>query len=125
MGRFKEQIERLSGECDLSKLKETQSVDQTKKFNRQLRQAKEEAAIFQQRNTELSSKKQELEKQMELMDSEISTLKSDLKLAFKRIEDLQMALQGDITDSDSDISDRWVVRSNFGGVNQGRQHNAQ
>ena len=106
MGRFKEQIERLSGECDLSKLKETQSVDQTKKFNRQLRQTKEEAAIFQQRNTELSSKKQELEKQMELMDSEISTLKSDLKLAFKRIEDLQMALQGDITDSDSDISDR-------------------
>jgi len=49
---------------------------------------------------------QEQEKQMELMDSEISTLKSDLKLAFKRIEDLQSALQGDISDTDSDLSDR-------------------
>ena len=106
MARFKEQIERLSGECDLSKVKEAQSVDQTKKLNRQLRQTKEEAGIFQQRNTELASKKQELEKQLELMDSEISTLKSDLKLAFKRIEDLQTALQGDISDTDSDISDR-------------------
>ena len=112
MARLKEQIERLSGECDIAKHKESQSVEQSKKLNRQLRQAREESSLLQQRNTELSSKKQELEKQMELMDSEIATLKSDLKLAFKRIEDLQMALQGDISDSDSDLSDRLVEKNN-------------
>ncbi|KAA0192697.1 hypothetical protein HAZT_HAZT010916 [Hyalella azteca] len=103
--RLKEQVERLSGECDLAKVKESQSLEQNKKLGRQLRQAKEEAALFEQRNTELNSKKQELEKQMEIMESEVSTLKSDLKLAFKRIEDLQVALQGDISDSDSELSD--------------------
>lgn len=106
VSRLKEQMERVGSECDSLKLKEAQTSEQSKKHIRQLRQSNEEAALFQQRNTELSSKKQELEKQMELMESEVSTLKSDLKLAFKRIEDLQNALQGDISDSDSDLSDR-------------------
>ncbi|XP_064118350.1 unconventional myosin-XVIIIa-like isoform X2 [Macrobrachium nipponense] len=106
IGRLKDQIERLSGECDAAKMKESQALDQSKRLTRQLRDAKEDLSNMQQRYTEAVNKKSELEKQLELSDAEVATLKSDLKLAFKRIEDLQQAIQGDISDSDSELSDR-------------------
>ncbi|KAK7082070.1 Myosin tail [Halocaridina rubra] len=105
IGRLKDQIERLSGECDTARMKEAQALDQSKRLGRQLRDAREDLSNIQQRHTEASNKKSELEKQLELADSEVITLKSDLKLAFKRIEDLQQAIQGDLSDSDSDLSD--------------------
>ncbi|XP_064118357.1 myosin heavy chain, fast skeletal muscle-like isoform X5 [Macrobrachium nipponense] len=105
IGRLKDQIERLSGECDAAKMKESQALDQSKRLTRQLRDAKEDLSNMQQRYTEAVNKKSELEKQLELSDAEVATLKSDLKLAFKRIEDLQQAIQGDISDSDSELSD--------------------
>ncbi|XP_068248759.1 uncharacterized protein [Palaemon carinicauda] len=105
IGRLKDQIERLSGECDAAKMKESQAIDQSKKLARQLRDAKEDVSNIQQRHTEAVNKKSELEKQLELSDAEVITLKSDLKLAFKRIEDLQQAIQGDLSDSDSELSD--------------------
>ncbi|XP_063604341.1 titin-like isoform X2 [Penaeus indicus] len=105
IGRLKDQIERLTSECDSARLKESQAQDQSKRLGRQLREAKEDLSTFQQRHTDAVNKKNELEKQLELSDSEVITLKSDLKLAFKRIEDLQQAIQGDISDSDSDLSD--------------------
>ncbi|XP_070001522.1 unconventional myosin-XVIIIa isoform X13 [Penaeus vannamei] len=106
IGRLKDQIERLTSECDSARLKESQAQDQSKRLGRQLREAKEDLSTLQQRHTDAVNKKNELEKQLELSDSEVITLKSDLKLAFKRIEDLQQAIQGDISDSDSDLSDR-------------------
>lgn len=81
-------------------------MDQSKRVGRQLREAKEDLSTLQQKHTDAVNKKGELEKQLELADSEVATLKSYLKLAFKRIEDLQQAIQGDINDSDSDLSDR-------------------
>nr|XP_027210740.1 myosin-7-like isoform X4 [Penaeus vannamei] len=105
IGRLKDQIERLTSECDSARLKESQAQDQSKRLGRQLREAKEDLSTLQQRHTDAVNKKNELEKQLELSDSEVITLKSDLKLAFKRIEDLQQAIQGDISDSDSDLSD--------------------
>lgn len=86
-----------------------QAVDQAKKLTRQLREAKDDATNLQQKLTEASNRRQEVEKRNDLAESEIVTLKSDLKLAFKRIEDLQQALQGDISDSDCELSDRWVM----------------
>lgn len=103
---MKDQIERLTSECDAARLKESQAQDQSKRLGRQLRESKEDLSALQQRHTDAVNKKNELEKQLELSDSEVITLKSDLKLAFKRIEDLQQAIQGDISDSDSDLSDR-------------------
>lgn len=105
IGRLKDQIERLTSECDSARLKESQAQDQSKRLGRQLRESKEDLSTLQQRHTDAVNKKNELEKQLELSDSEVITLKSDLKLAFKRIEDLQQAIQGDISDSDSDLSD--------------------
>lgn len=106
IGRLKDQLERVSGDCDSARLKEAQAVEHNKRVARQLRDAKEDLAALQQRHTDVVNKKSEMEKQLELADSEVATLKSDLKLAFKRIEDLQQAIQGDLNDSDSDLSDR-------------------
>lgn len=106
IGRLKDQIERLTIECDSARVKESQAVEQSRRTGRQLREVREDLATLQQKHTDAVSKKGEVEKQMELAESEVITLKSDLKLAFKRIEDLQQAIQGDLNDSDSDLSDR-------------------
>ena len=103
---MKDQVDRLSNEVDSARHKETQAMDHSKKLSRQLREAKEDLSNMQTKHTDVSNKRQEIEKQLELSEAESVTLKSDLKLAFKRIEDLQQALQGDMSDSDSDISDR-------------------
>merc|ERR1719341_921552 len=59
VSRLKEQIERISAECDSSSAKEVMSSEQAKKLARQLRQNKEESALLSHRNTELVAKKQE------------------------------------------------------------------
>ncbi|XP_050714026.1 serine/arginine repetitive matrix protein 2-like isoform X3 [Eriocheir sinensis] len=105
ISRLKDQLERVTGDCDSARLKESQAVEQNKRVARQLREAREDLSALQQRHTDAVNKKSEVEKQLELADSEVVTLKSDLKLAFKRIEDLQQAIQGDLNDSDSDLSD--------------------
>ena len=55
---------------------------------------------LQGKESDLLQKNGDLEKQIEVSDVEVMTLKSDLKLAMKRIEDLQVAISGDI-DSES------------------------
>merc|ERR1712018_605854 len=100
IGRLKETIERLNKEIDEIRIKEQSSQDQQKKLNRQLRELKEDYASLQGKEGDLIQKNGDLEKQMEVSDVEVMTLKSDLKLAMKRIEDLQVAISGDI-DSES------------------------
>ena len=82
---------------------------QLRKLQRQLRDLKEEYANLQQRETEAHSKKNELEKQIEISEAETTTVKNDLKLALKRVEDLQTAINGEL-DSDSDSLNRYPVR---------------
>ena len=57
---------------------------------------------MQGKETELGQKKFDLEKQLEVAEAETLTVRSDLKLALKRVEDLQAAIAGEI---DSDNSD--------------------
>merc|ERR1719189_590453 len=89
IGRLKETIERLNKEIDDIRIKEQSSQDQQKKLNRQLRELKEDYATLQGKEGDLVQKNGDLEKQIEVSDVEVMTLKSDLKLAMKRIEDLQ------------------------------------
>lgn len=58
------------------------------------------------KETETIQKRKELEKKYEALESETVTLRTDLKLALKRIADLQVAIQGELDDSNSDHSDR-------------------
>merc|ERR1711997_699772 len=52
---------------------------------------------------EVNAKKNEFEKLLELAEAETVTSKNDLKLALKRIEDLQTAINGEL-DSESDLN---------------------
>jgi len=100
IARLKETIEKLNKEIDDMRLREQSSQEQQRKIARQLRDLKEDYTTVQGKETELSQKKGDLEKQLEVAEVETMTVKSDLKLAMKRIEDLQVAISGEI-DSES------------------------
>ena len=53
-------------------------------------------ANVQSRELELSHKKSDLEKQLEVSEAETLTVKNELKIALRRIEDLQNAIGGEM-----------------------------
>ena len=65
-------------------------------------------ANVQTREMELSHKKSDLEKQLELSEAETLTVKNELKIALRRIDDLQAAIGGEM---DSDFVSDQVCRS--------------
>ena len=69
------------------------------------RDLREEMANVQSRELELSHKKSDLEKQLEVSEAETLTVKNELKIALRRIEDLQTAIGGEM-DSDDVCSDQ-------------------
>lgn len=68
--RLKDAIEKLNSECDMLRNKDASSQDLTRKLQQQLRQIREDYAEAQQKETEANSKKNELEKQLELAEAE-------------------------------------------------------
>ena len=82
-----------------------------RKLQRQLRDLREDYATAQQKETEVNAKKNELEKQLELAEAETVLAKNDLKLAMKRIEDLQTAINVEL-DSESDSLNRLILLLN-------------
>merc|ERR1711963_132133 len=97
--KLKEQLAELLQKVDCMDV-DTASNLTMKKMGRQLRDLKEDYATLQGKESDLLQKNGDLEKQIEVSDVEVLTLKGDLKLAMKRIEDLQVAISGDI-DSES------------------------
>ena len=73
------------------------------------RDLKEELSTLQGKEVEMVHKKSDLEKQLEVAEAETLTVRNELKTAQKRIEDLQVAISGEI-DSDT-ISDqvKWLT----------------
>merc|ERR1712203_752839 len=94
INRLKEAIEKLNHDCEGLRVKEAGAQDQARKLQRQLRDLKEDYASITQK---------EIEKLLELAEAETVTSKNDLKLALKRIEDLQTAINGEV-DSESDLN---------------------
>ena len=103
INRLKEAIEKLNHDCESLRVKEGGAQDQARKLQRQLRDLKEDYATITQKEIEVNAKKNEFEKLLELAEAETVTAKNDLKLALKRIEDLQSAINGEL-DSDSDLN---------------------
>jgi len=108
--RQKEVIEKMTREMDDLRMKEQNSQDDQKKIARQLRDLREEFSTLQGKEIEISHKKSDLEKQLEVAEAETLTVRNELKTAQKRIEDLQVAISGEIdsdtiSDQDSDSSD--------------------
>ncbi|XP_060534263.1 unconventional myosin-XVIIIa isoform X1 [Cylas formicarius] len=103
--RLKETVDKLQSDAASSRVKEQQAQDQLRKLQRQLREVKEELNKSLAKESEVIIKKKELEKRCEALEAEASTTRTDLRLALKRIEDLQSAIQGELEDSISDNSD--------------------
>uniref|UniRef100_A0A3P9MPD7 Myosin XVIIIAa n=1 Tax=Oryzias latipes TaxID=8090 RepID=A0A3P9MPD7_ORYLA len=120
VGRLKENLEKMTEERNQHIVAENREKDLNKRMQRQIRDVKEEMAELSKKEAEASRKKHELEMDIESLEAANQSLQVDLKLAFKRIGDLQAAIEdemesednedlinsGDETDTDSEVEDR-------------------
>uniref|UniRef100_A0A673N6M5 Unconventional myosin-XVIIIa-like n=1 Tax=Sinocyclocheilus rhinocerous TaxID=307959 RepID=A0A673N6M5_9TELE len=118
--RLKENLEKMTEERDQRIASENREKDQNKRMQRQIRDIKEEMTELSKKEAEASHKKHDLEMDIESLEAANQSLQADLKLAFKRIGDLQAAMEdememdddddlinsGDESDMDSEVEDR-------------------
>ncbi|XP_041455725.1 unconventional myosin-XVIIIa-like isoform X2 [Lytechinus variegatus] len=107
--KLENQVERLRDSLDRSnsdhssvQQKELRSQEASRKLQREIRELREEQSELQRKESEATQKKHELELEVESLQASHDQVQSDLKLAFKRIADLQRAVEDGIgSDSDS------------------------
>uniref|UniRef100_A0A8C6WTH0 Myosin XVIIIAa n=1 Tax=Neogobius melanostomus TaxID=47308 RepID=A0A8C6WTH0_9GOBI len=118
--RLKENLEKMTEERNQRIAAENREKEQNKRILRQIRDMKEEMTELSKKEAEASRKKHELEMDIESLEAANQSLQMDLKLAFKRIGDLQAAIEdemesddnddlinnGDETETDSEVEDR-------------------
>ncbi|KAM9045419.1 unconventional myosin-XVIIIa isoform 2-T5 [Megaptera novaeangliae] len=103
-GRLKENMEKLTEERDQRTAAENREKEQSKRLQRQLRDTKEEMGELARKEAEASRKKHELEMDLESLEAANQSLQADLKLAFKRIGDLQAAIEDEMeSDENEDL----------------------
>lgn len=78
--------------------------EEQKKLAKTIREMREEMSTLQGKEADLTHKKSDLEKQLEVAETETSSVRNQLKVAEKRIVDLQAAIHGAI-DSDKEDSE--------------------
>ncbi|XP_049317647.1 restin homolog isoform X2 [Bactrocera dorsalis] len=101
VSRLKETLEKVQNDVAQAKAREMQAQDALKKSQKSLRDMREEYHVAASREQESVTKRKDLEKKLEQVESESSALKNDLRLALQRIADLQQAMEED----DDDVSD--------------------
>ncbi|KAM9003506.1 unconventional myosin-XVIIIa isoform 10-T13 [Sarcophilus harrisii] len=101
-GRLKENMEKLTEERDQRSAAEGREKEQNKRLQRQLRDTKEEMGELAKKEAEASRKKHELEMDLESLEAANQSLQADLKLAFKRIGDLQAAIEDEMESDDNE-----------------------
>ncbi|XP_021068533.1 unconventional myosin-XVIIIa isoform X7 [Mus pahari] len=102
--RLKENMEKLTEERDQHTAAENREKEQNKRLQRQLRDTKEEMSELARKEAEASRKKHELEMDLESLEAANQSLQADLKLAFKRIGDLQAAIEDEMeSDENEDL----------------------
>uniref|UniRef100_A0A8C0TLY9 Unconventional myosin-XVIIIa n=1 Tax=Canis lupus familiaris TaxID=9615 RepID=A0A8C0TLY9_CANLF len=105
--RLKENMEKLTEERDQRTAAENREKEQNKRLQRQLRDTKEEMGELARKEAEASRKKHELEMDLESLEAANQSLQADLKLAFKRIGDLQAAIEDEMeSDENEDLITR-------------------
>ncbi|XP_043910377.1 unconventional myosin-XVIIIa isoform X3 [Protopterus annectens] len=102
VSRLKENLEKLTEERDQRGAAEDREKEQNKRLQRQLRDVKEEMGEISKKEAEASRKKHELEMDIESLEAANQSLQADLKLAFKRIGDLQAAIEDEIESDDNE-----------------------
>ncbi|XP_071328033.1 unconventional myosin-XVIIIa isoform X4 [Trachinotus anak] len=102
VARLKENVEKLMEERDQRSSSENREKEQNKRLQRQIRDIKEEMGELAKKETEASRKKHELEMDIESLEAANQSLQADLKLAFKRIGDLQAAIEDEMESDDNE-----------------------
>ncbi|XP_070838589.1 unconventional myosin-XVIIIa-like [Chaetodon trifascialis] len=102
VGRLKENLEKMTEERNQHIAAENREKDQNKRMQRQMRDMKEEMGELSKKEAEASRKKHELEMDIESLEAANQSLQVDLKLAFKRIGDLQAAIEDEMESDDND-----------------------
>ncbi|XP_047234694.1 unconventional myosin-XVIIIa-like isoform X5 [Girardinichthys multiradiatus] len=102
VGRLKENLEKMTEEKNQRIAAENREKDQNKRMQRQIRDMKEEMAELSKKEGEASRKKHELEMDIESLEAANQSLQVDLKLAFKRIGDLQAAIEDEMESDDNE-----------------------
>ncbi|XP_018418931.1 PREDICTED: unconventional myosin-XVIIIa [Nanorana parkeri] len=102
VGRLKENTEKLTEERDQRAAAEIREKEQNKRIQRQIRDMKEETGELAKKEAEASRKRHELEMDLESLEAANQSLQSDLKLAFKRIGDLQAAIEDEMESDDNE-----------------------
>ncbi|XP_060928908.1 unconventional myosin-XVIIIa [Limanda limanda] len=100
--RLKENMEKLMEERDQRSSSENREKEQNKRMQRQIRDTKEEMGELAKKEAEASRKKHELEMDIESLEAANQSLQADLKLAFKRIGDLQAAIEDEMESEDNE-----------------------
>ncbi|XP_017268076.1 unconventional myosin-XVIIIa isoform X4 [Kryptolebias marmoratus] len=102
VSRLKENLEKMTEEKNQHITAENREKDQNKRMQRQMRDIKEEMVELSKKEAEASRKKHELEMDIESLEAANQSLQVDLKLAFKRIGDLQAAIEDEMESDDND-----------------------
>ncbi|XP_072249254.1 unconventional myosin-XVIIIa-like isoform X1 [Leuresthes tenuis] len=102
VARLKENLEKLMEERDQRINGENREKEQNKRLQRQIRDVKEEMGELAKKESEASRKKYELEMDIESLEAANQSLQADLKLAFKRIGDLQAAIEDEMESDDNE-----------------------
>jgi len=102
--RLKEVVERGAKEQESLRSREKIAQEEAKKATKVLRDMREELVALQGRETEWGQRKGELEKQLDLSEAETFAARNELKVAIRRVEDLQTAIHGEM-DSETDMDD--------------------
>nr|XP_057935142.1 unconventional myosin-XVIIIa isoform X11 [Doryrhamphus excisus] len=102
VARLKENLEKMTEERDQRSSSEMRDKEQSKRLQRQIRDMKEEMNELAKKEGEASRKKHELEMDIESLEAANQSLQADLKLAFKRIGDLQAAIEDEMESDDNE-----------------------
>ncbi|XP_019716843.1 unconventional myosin-XVIIIa isoform X4 [Hippocampus comes] len=102
VARLKENLEKLTEDRDQRSSSEIREKEQSKRLLRQIRDMKEEMGELAKKEGEASRKKHELEMDIESLEAANQSLQADLKLAFKRIGDLQAAIEDEMESDDNE-----------------------
>ncbi|XP_044058240.1 unconventional myosin-XVIIIa isoform X3 [Siniperca chuatsi] len=102
VARIKENVEKLTEERDQRSSSENREKEQNKRLQRQIRDIKEEMGELAKKEAEAGRKKHELEMDIESLEAANQSLQADLKLAFKRIGDLQAAIEDEMESDDNE-----------------------
>ncbi|XP_061917816.1 unconventional myosin-XVIIIa-like [Entelurus aequoreus] len=102
VARLKENLEKMTEERDQCSSSEMRDKEAGKRLQRQIRDMREEMSELGKKEGEASRKKHELEMDMESLEAANQSLQADLKLAFKRIGDLQAAIEDEMESDDNE-----------------------